>query len=125
MKKIVRTEHAPAAIGPYSQAIDTGDLLFTAGQVPINPATGKIEVEGIQDQTRRALENVQAILAEADLELRNVVKATVFLKSMDDFKAMNEVYAEFFGDEPPARSAVEVSRLPLDSLVEIEVIARR
>jgi 2-iminobutanoate/2-iminopropanoate deaminase len=125
MKKVIRTEHAPAAIGPYSQAIDTGELVFTAGQVPINPASGKIEVEGIQDQTRQALQNVKAILAAADLEMRNVVKATVYLISMDDFKAMNEVYAEFFADEPPARAAVEVSRLPLDSRVEIEVVARR
>ena len=125
MKKIVSTDHAPAAIGPYSQAIDTGDLVFVAGQVPINPASGKIEVSDIKDQTRQVLENVAAILATADLELSHVVKATVFLQSMQDFKAMNEVYAEYFNEEPPARAAVAVAALPLDARVEIEVIAKR
>jgi 2-iminobutanoate/2-iminopropanoate deaminase len=125
MKKIIRTDHAPAALGPYSQAVDAGDLVFVAGQVPIDPASGKIEVADISAQTRQVLENVRAILEAADLSLANVVKATVFLQSMDDFKSMNAVYAGYFPDSPPARAAVEVAGLPLGALVEIEVIARR
>ena len=125
MKKIIATDHAPAAIGPYSQAIDTGDLVFCAGQVPINPASGKIEVTDIASQTRKALENVKAILEAADLALLNVVKATVYLKTMDDFKAMNAVYADYFAEDPPARAAIAVAGLPLDALVEIEVVASR
>ena len=125
MKKVIRTDHAPAAIGPYNQAIDTGDLVFVAGQVPINPASGQIEATDIEGQTRQVLENVAAILAEAELGLGDVVKATVFLASMDDFKPMNAVYAEYFAEDPPARAAFEVSRLPLDARVEIEVIAHR
>lgn len=125
MRKAIKTDHAPAALGPYSQAIDTGDLVFVAGQVAIDPSTGKIEVDDIASQTRQALENVKAILAAADLGMQSVVKATVFLQSMDDFKAMNAVYAEFFAEDPPARAAIEVAGLPLGAGVEIEVIARR
>jgi 2-iminobutanoate/2-iminopropanoate deaminase len=125
MKKIIGTDRAPAAIGPYSQAVDTGDLVFVAGQVPINPASGKIEVTDIELQTRQALENLKAILEAADLGLENVVKVSVFLQSMDDFKSMNAVYAEYFTSDPPARAAFEVARLPLGALVEIEAIARR
>jgi 2-iminobutanoate/2-iminopropanoate deaminase len=125
MKKPIRTDRAPAAIGPYNQAIDTGDLVFLAGQVPINPASGKIEVDDIVSQTRQVLENVKAILAEAGLDFGHVVKSTVFLQSMDDFKAMNEVYAGYFDAVPPARATVAVAGLPLGALVEIEVIARR
>lgn len=125
MKKIIRTDRAPAAIGPYSQAVDTGDLVFVAGQVPINPASGKIEVTDIDGQTRQALENLKAILEAADLGFGNVVKVSVFLQSMDDFKSMNAVYAEYFTSDPPARAAFEVARLPLGALVEIEAIARR
>jgi 2-iminobutanoate/2-iminopropanoate deaminase len=125
MKKIIGTDRAPAAIGPYSQAVDTGDLVFVAGQVPINPASGKIEVTDIDGQTRQALENLKAILEAADLGLENVVKVSVFLQSMDDFKSMNAVYAEYFTSDPPARAAFEVARLPLGALVEIEAIARR
>jgi 2-iminobutanoate/2-iminopropanoate deaminase len=125
MKKPIRTDRAPAAIGPYSQGIDAGGLVFVAGQVPINPASGKIEVDDVGSQTRQVLENVKAILAEAGLGLEHVVKSTVFLQSMDDFKAMNEVYAGYFDDDPPARATVAVSGLPLGALVEIEVIARR
>lgn len=125
MRKILRTERAPAAVGPYSQGVDTGDLVFVAGQVPIDPATGRIDAADIGGQTHRVLANVRAVLEAAGLGLGNVVKATVFLKSMDDFKAMNAVYGEYFADEPPARATVEVARLPLGALVEIEVIARR
>jgi 2-iminobutanoate/2-iminopropanoate deaminase len=125
MKKIIRTDRAPAAIGPYSQAVDTGDLVFVAGQVPINPASGKVAATDIDGQTRQALENLKAILEAADLGLENVVKVSVFLQSMDDFKSMNAVYAEYFTTDPPARAAFEVARLPLGAMVEIEAIARR
>jgi 2-iminobutanoate/2-iminopropanoate deaminase len=125
MKKIVSTDHAPAAIGPYSQGIDAGDFVFVSGQVPINPESGKIEVTDITSQTRRVLENVKAVLEAADLGLEHVIKATVFLQSMDDFKAMNAVYAEYFAEDPPARAAVAVAGLPLEALVEIEVVAKR
>lgn len=125
MKRIIKTPHAPAAIGPYSQAVDTGDLVFVAGQVPINPTTGKIDSADVSGQTRQALENVQAILAAAGLSVDHVVKVTVFLQSMDDFKAMNAVYADYFRVDPPARATVQVAGLPLGALVEIEAIARR
>ena len=125
MKKIIHTDHAPAAIGPYSQAIDTGDFVFVAGQVALNPATGQIEAEDIAGQTTRVLENVKAILLAADLGMEHVVKTTVLLQTMDHFKSMNEVYARYFGDEPPARAAYAAAGLPLGALVEIEVIAKR
>jgi 2-iminobutanoate/2-iminopropanoate deaminase len=125
MKKIISTKNAPAAIGPYNQAIDTGTLVFVAGQVPIDPKQGKIVVDDIAGQTRQALENIKAILAEAGMGMENVVKATVLLASMDDFKAMNEVYAEYFASDPPARAAFEVAALPLGAMVEIEAIASR
>lgn len=125
MRKIIKTDHAPAAIGPYSQAIDTGELVFVAGQVPINPASGKVESPDIEGQTRQALENVKAVLAAADIGLDCVAKVTVFLQSMDDFKAMNAVYAEYFAENPPARAAVEVAGLPLGARIEIDAIARR
>ena len=123
MKNVIATTNAPGAIGPYSQAIETESFVFTSGQLGIDPATGDFAPGGIQAQTRQALLNVQAILAQAGLTMDNVVKATVFMKNMDDFAAMNEVYATFFTGNPPARSAVEVARLPKDVLVEIEAIA--
>ena len=123
MKQIISTANAPAAIGPYSQAIDLGNMVITSGQIALDPVTGLFP-EGIQAQTRQALTNVKAILAAAGLEMDSVVKTTVFLKDMNDFAAMNEVYASFFTEgNYPARSAVEVARLPKDALVEIEVIA--
>ncbi|MBQ6798830.1 MAG: RidA family protein [Oscillospiraceae bacterium] len=122
-KKIVATNAAPAAIGPYSQAVIVGDLLITSGQIPIDPATGAFP-EGIEAQTRQSLNNVKAILAEAGITMKNVVKTTVFLSDMNNFAAMNGVYATFFEEGSyPARSAVEAARLPKDALVEIEVIA--
>ena len=124
MKKVISTTAAPGAIGPYSQAIDTGSFVFASGQIPLNPANGEV-VEGIKAQTEQSIANVTAILNEAGLTLDNVVKTTVFLADMNDFAAMNEVYASFFPSEPPARSAVEVARLPKDALVEIEAIAVR
>lgn len=124
MKKVISTTAAPGAIGPYSQAIDTGSFVYASGQIPINPATGEIP-EGIKAQTAQSLANVKAILAEAGLTVDNVVKTTVFLADMGDFVAMNEVYAEAFTAPYPARSAVAVKTLPKNVLVEIEVIALR
>jgi 2-iminobutanoate/2-iminopropanoate deaminase len=127
MKKLaVRTEHAPAAIGPYSQAIRIGDYLYTSGQVALDPASGALVAGGVTEQTTRVIENLKAVLTAAGASLAEVVKTTVFLKNMGDFAAMNEVYGRYFagGDVvAPARSTVEVARLPKDALVEIEVIA--
>ena len=123
MKKEINTERAPAAIGPYAQAVAVDGLVITSGQLPIDPSTGSFP-EGIAEQTRQALTNVKAILAEAGVGMDRVIKTTVFLSDMNNFGAMNEVYATFFGEGGyPARSAVEVARLPKDALVEIEVIA--
>ena len=123
MKKIINTDKAPAAIGPYAQAVEIDNLVITSGQLPIDPATGAFP-EGIAEQTRQSLTNVKSILAEAGLGMDKVVKTTVFLSDMNNFGAMTEVYATFFGEGGyPARSAVEVARLPKDALVEIEVIA--
>ena len=123
MKKEINTERAPAAIGPYAQAVAVDGLVITSGQLPIDPSTGSFP-EGIAEQTRQSLTNVKAILAEAGVGMDRVIKPTVFLSDMNNFGAMNEVYATFFGEGGyPARSAVEVARLPKDALVEIEVIA--
>jgi len=122
MKEILATTAAPAAIGPYSQGVKACNLVITSGQLGIDPATGAF-AEGIQAQTRQSLLNVQAVLAAAGLTMENVIKTTVFLKDMNDFAAMNEIYAGFFTGDPPARSAVQVARLPKDGLVEIEAIA--
>lgn len=124
MKKVIATTAAPGAIGPYSQAIDTGAFVFASGQIPINPADGSIP-EGIKAQTQQSIANVMAILNEAGLSLANVVKTTVFLADMGDFAAMNEVYGNSFDAPFPARSAVAVKTLPKNVLVEIEVIAAR
>ena len=123
MKEIISTTNAPAAIGPYSQAVKAGNLLFVSGQVPLDPATGAPVEATIQAQTTRSLENVKAILAQAGATLDNVVKTTVFLKDMNDFVEMNRVYQTYFTKDCPARSAVQVVRLPKDVLVEIEAIA--
>ena len=127
MKNIISTDKAPAAIGPYSQGVSAKlrSITITSGQLPIDPATGAFAEGGIAGQTRQSLKNVQAVLAQAGLTMENVVKTTVFLKDMNDFAAMNEVYATFFPNDPPARSAVEVARLPKDAMVEIEAIAVR
>lgn len=125
MKQIIATSAAPAAIGPYSQGVDGGSVVITSGQLPIDPATGAFAASDIAGQTRQSLKNVQAVLAQAGLGMENIIKTTVFLKDMNDFAAMNEVYAAFFPSQPPARSAVEVERLPKDALVEIEAIAVR
>lgn len=124
MKQVIHTDKAPAAFGPYSQAIQIGQLLFTSGQVPIDPETGAIVEGGIQEQARQSLNNIKAILNAAGTNMGAVVKTTVFLQDMNDFAAMNEVYAQFFQEPYPARSAVQVGRLPKDALVEIEAIAQ-
>ena len=125
-KTAIHTTEAPAAIGPYSQAIRIGNLVYTSGQIPLDPATGQLVSGGIEAQTHRVLQNLQAVLAAAGLTLSSVVKTTVFLADMNHFPAVNAIYAEYFQakDVPaPARSTVEVARLPKDALVEIEVVA--
>jgi 2-iminobutanoate/2-iminopropanoate deaminase len=125
-RSVIAADGAPAAIGPYSQAVRVGNLLFTSGQIPLDPATGQVVPGGIAEQTKRVLENLEAILEEAGSSLDRVVKTTVFLKDMNDFAAMNTVYSAYFEgeeSEPPARSTVEVSRLPRNVLVEIELVA--
>jgi 2-iminobutanoate/2-iminopropanoate deaminase len=123
-KTVISTSDAPSAIGPYSQAIRAGDLLFVSGQIPIDPSTGKlIEQTDIKAQTQRVLENLSAILRAAGASIDNVVRTTVFLRNMSDFADMNSVYAEFFRTAPPARSTVEAARLPRDVSVEIDCIA--
>ena len=121
--KVINTKKAPAAIGPYSQAIQVGNLIYTSGQIPIDPVTGNIVEGGIKEQTRQSLTNIQAILEEAGLTMGNVVKTIVFMADMADFADMNSVYAEFFSEPYPARSAVAVKSLPKGALVEIEVVA--
>lgn len=122
MVKTINTNNAPAAVGPYVQAKKFGNMLYTSGQLPLNPATGKMP-EDVAEQTKQSLANVEAIVNEAGLTKADIVKATVFVKDLNDFGTVNEVYAAFFGENCPARSCVEVARLPLDAKVEIEVIA--
>ena len=124
-RQIIATEAAPKAVGPYSQAVWAGDLLFCAGQIPLEPATGNMVPGGITEQATRVLENIHGLLRSQGLDFGNVVKSTVFLSDMNNFGAMNEVYARCFTKEPPARSTVQVARLPKDALVEIEVVAAR
>jgi 2-iminobutanoate/2-iminopropanoate deaminase len=121
-RDVIATEKAPAAVGPYSQGIRAGDFVFTAGQLGIDPATGKL-VEGIEAQARQALTNLKAILEASGTSLDRVVKVTVFMQDIDDFKAVNAVYAQFFTKNPPARAAVQVAALPLGGLIQIEAIA--
>ena len=125
MKKVISTPHAPAAIGPYSQAIQVGNLVYTSGQIPIDPRTGTFVEGGVREQTRQSLLNVKAVLEEAGLTMDSVVKTTVFMADMGDFADMNAVYAEFFSEPYPARSAVAVKTLPKGALVEIEVVAEK
>jgi len=123
MKKVVHTDQAPAAIGPYSQAIQAGGFLFISGQIPVDPATGEVAAGGIEAQTHQVLKNLTAILASQDLGLDRVVKTGVFLQNMEDFQTVNRIYGEYFNSQPPARACVQVARLPKDVLVEIEAIA--
>jgi 2-iminobutanoate/2-iminopropanoate deaminase len=124
MRSAIRTSQAPAAIGPYSQAIRSGDLLFTSGQIPLDPATGNLVDGDITAQTRRVMANLNAVLSEAGARFADVVKTTIFLVDMGDFAAVNAVYGQHFAAAPPARSTVQVARLPKDARVEIEMIAR-
>ena len=121
-KQVIATDKAPAAIGPYSQAIRVGDMIFTSGMIPVIPATGEI-VEGIENQARQALSNVKSLLESQGRSMSDIIKTTVFIKNMDDFAKVNEVYATFFEGDYPARSCVEVARLPKDVLIEVEAIA--
>ena len=123
LKKVIKTAKAPSAIGPYSQAIQVGNLVYTSGQIPIDPSTGAFVEGGIKEQTRQSLQNVKSILEEAGLTMCDVLKTTVFMADMNDFVEMNAVYAEFFTEPYPARSAVAVKTLPKGALVEIEVVA--
>ena len=123
MKNIVSTENAPAAIGPYSQAVKHNGLVFLSGQIPLDPASGQIVEGGIAEQTARVLENIRVVLGASGSSLDRVLKTTVFLKDMGEFPAMNEIYARYFPVEPPARSTVEAARLPRDVRVEIDCIA--
>lgn len=122
MKQVISTEKAPAAIGPYSQAIEVNGMVYTSGMIPVNPATGEIP-EGVQAQATQALSNLSALLQAAGTSMNNVVKTTVFIKDMNDFAAINEIYATFFDGAFPSRSCVEVARLPKDVLLEVEAVA--
>ncbi|KAF0203225.1 MAG: TdcF [Bacteroidetes bacterium] len=125
MKKVVHTEHAPKAVGPYSQAIESNGTLYISGQIPIDPETGKVVEGGIKEQTNQVMKNIGAILNAAGYTYEDVVKSTCLLSDMDNFVPMNEVYAQYYAENPPARAAYGVVRLPLGVLVEIETIATR
>ena len=125
MKRIINTSNAPAAVGPYSQAVEVNGIIFVSGQIPVNPATGRVVEGGIQEQAKQVLENLGAILREVGLDYSNVVKTTCLLSDMDNFGAMNEVYSRYFTADMPARAAYGVVRLPLGVLVEIEAVAAR
>ena len=125
MKQPIATAGAPAAIGPYSQAVEAGGCIYVSGQLPINPATGQMAEGGVAELTRQSLANIRAILAEAGLGMENVVKTTCYLKSMDDFALFNDIYGQYFVSSKPARSCFQVAKLPKDGLVEIEVVAAR
>lgn len=123
MKKVISTKNAPAAIGPYSQAILSNNTLYCSGQIAINPATGNLVMENITAETNQVMQNILAVLTSADMDFSNVVKCSIFMKNMNDYAAINEVYAKSFGDNPPAREAIQVSVLPKNVNVEISVIA--
>ena len=125
MKTVIQTKNAPAAVGPYSQAIDVGDFVFCSGQIPLVPETGLMVEGGIEEQTRQIFSNIQAVLGESGLGLENIIKTTVFMTDLGLFATFNGIYAEYFPAEPPARSCVEVSALPKGAMVECEVIAKR
>lgn len=123
MKRIINTHEAPAAIGPYSQAVEANNILYISGQIPLNPKTGEIAGHSVAEQTEQVMINIGAILKEAGYKFSDVIKSTCYLADMDHFAEMNEVYSHYYNDNPPARAAVEVSRLPKDVLIEIETIA--
>lgn len=123
MKKAIQIPNAPAPVGPYSQAILAGRMLFVSGQIPLNPSTGQLEMNSIEEATNRVMKNIEALLSEAGLTFENVVKTSIFLKDLSDFQAVNGIYASYFHGVPPARETVEVARLPLDVNIEISCIA--
>lgn len=123
MKTIIQTNHAPQAIGPYSQAVLVNDVLYVSGQIPVVPATGVVVSDKIEEQTRQVMENVKAVVEAAGLTLQDIVKTTVFIKNMDDFAVMNSIYSEYFQTDCPARACVEVARLPKEVQIEMEAIA--
>jgi 2-iminobutanoate/2-iminopropanoate deaminase len=123
MKKIIQIPGAPAPIGPYSQAVLVNNTLYVSGQIPLNPMTGNLEVESVEIATHRALKNIKSLIEEAGMTLSNVVKCSIFLKNMDDFSIVNNVYASYFSENPPARETVQVAKLPLDVPIEISCIA--
>lgn len=125
MKKIIATDKAPAAIGPYSQAIEVNGFLFTSGVIPIVPSTGELVTGGIDKQAEQAISNLAALIKEAGADINNTIKTTVFIKDMNDFAKVNEIYAKYFTENYPARSCVEVARLPKDVLIEIEAIVEK
>ena len=125
MKRTIQTDNAPQAIGPYSQAIEIDGTLYVSGQVPINPKEGKVVEGGIEEQTDQVMKNVGAILKAAGYSYKDVIKSTCLLKNMDNFKAMNEVYGKYFPENPPARAAYQIGKLPLDVMVEVECIAQK
>lgn len=125
MASMIKTDRAPAAVGPYSQAIDCGTFVFCSGQIPLIPETGLLVEGGMEEQTRQMFANIKAVLTEAGLDFSNVVKTTVFMTDLSQFSAFNSIYAEYFPADPPARSCVEVSALPKGAMVECEVIAKR
>lgn len=125
MATVIHTQHAPAAVGPYSQAIDCGEFVFCSGQIPLVPETGLMVEGGIESQTRQVFSNIHAVLQATGLDFSNVIKTTVFLTDLNQFSTVNAIYAEYFPENPPARSCVEVSKLPKGALVECEVIAKR
>ena len=125
MKKIIKTNDAPQAIGPYSQAVEAGGFVFASGQIALDPKTGQVVPGGIREQTVRVMENLQAVLSAAGCSFADVVKTTVYLKNMEEFGAFNEVYGSFFPSTPPARATVEAARLPKDVLIEVDAIARK
>ncbi|KYO68692.1 MULTISPECIES: RidA family protein [Thermovenabulum] len=124
-KKIIKTDQAPKAIGPYSQAVMVGDFLFASGQIALDPATGEMVEGGIEAQATRVMENIKNILAAAGMDFSNVVKSTIFITDINNFAKVNEIYGKYFPENPPARSTIEVSKLPKGALIEIEVIAHR
>jgi 2-iminobutanoate/2-iminopropanoate deaminase len=123
MKKAIQIPNAPAPVGPYSQAILAGGMMFVSGQIPLNPSTGQLEMDNIEVATHRVMKNIEALLSEAGLSFENVVKTSIFLKDLSDFQAVNGIYASYFQGVPPARETVEVARLPLDVNIEISCIA--
>jgi len=124
-KRIIKTEQAPKAIGPYSQAVMIGDMLFASGQIALDPATGELVEGGIEAQATRVMENIKNILAAAGMDFSNVVKSTIFITDINNFAKVNEIYGKYFPENPPARSTIEVSKLPKGALIEIEVIAHK